>query len=221
VQLLELIDALPRELRARVFTHASWAEARSDSYERLEFLGDSVLGLAIARELYERFPDFPEGKLAKLRAHIVSRQSCAVVGRRLDLTGRLAAAAPDVSPDEVERLAKSRNVVSALVEAALGALYVENGFEPIQPAIVAAFQDRIEYAFTRYVDYKTELQEELARLGQKVSYSVLSVDGPPHERRFTAAATIDGEEAGMGAGSSKKAAEQEAAREALAKVRPS
>ena len=178
-----------------------------------------MLGLAIARELYERFPDFPEGKLAKLRAHIVSRQSCAVVGRRLDLAARLAAAAPAVSPDEVDRISASRNVVSALIEAALGALYVENGFELIQPAIVAAFQDRIDYAFTRHVDYKTELQEELARLGQKVSYSVLSVDGPPHDRRFTAAATIDGEEAGTGEGSSKKAAEQEAAREALAKVR--
>jgi ribonuclease-3 len=178
-----------------------------------------VLGLAIAHELYERFPEFPEGKLAKLRAHIVSRQSCAVVGRRLELASRLAAAARDVPPDEVDRLAKSRNVVSALIEAAVGALYVENGFDRIQPAIVAAFQDRIEYAFTVHVDYKTELQEELARLGQKVSYSVLSVDGPPHERRFTAAATIDGEEAGIGAGSSKKAAEQEAAREALAKVR--
>jgi ribonuclease-3 len=180
-----------------------------------------VLGLAIARELYERFPEFPEGRLAKLRAHVVSRQTCAIVGRRLDLAARLAAAAPDVSPDEVDRLAQSRNVVSALIEAALGALYVENGFDRIQPAVVAAFQDRIEYALTRHVDYKTELQEELARLGRKVSYSVLSVDGPPHERRFTAAATIDGEEAGSGAGSSKKAAEQEAAREALAKVRTS
>jgi ribonuclease-3 len=206
-------------LRARVFTHASWAEARSESYERLEFLGDSVLGLAIARELYERFPDFPEGRLAKLRAHVVSRQSCAVVGRRLELANRLAAAAPDISAEEVERLATSRNVVSALVEAALGALYVENGFEPIQAAIVAAFRDRIDYALTRHVDFKTELQEELARLGQKVSYSVLSVDGPPHDRRFTAAATINGDQAGMGVGSSKKAAEQEAAREALAKVR--
>jgi ribonuclease-3 len=178
-----------------------------------------VLGLAIARELYDRFPDFPEGRLAKLRAHVVSRQSCAVVGRRLDLASRLAAAAPDIPADEVDRLATGRNVVPALVEAALGALYVEHGFEPIQPAIVAAFQDRIEYALTVHVDYKTELQEALARLGQRVSYSLLSVDGPPHERRFTAAATIDGDQVGVGAGSSKKAAEQEAAREALAKVR--
>ena len=178
-----------------------------------------MLSLAIAGEIYDRIPDFSEGRLAKLRANIVSRQSCAVVGRRLDLAARLAAAAPAVSPDEVDRLSASRNVVSALIEAALGALYVENGFEPIQPAIVAAFQYQIDYALTRHVDFKTELQEELARLGQKVSYSVVSVDGPPHDRSFTCAAVIDGDEAGVGTGSSKKAAEQEAARQALEKVR--
>jgi ribonuclease-3 len=209
---------LPRELRERVFTHASWADARSDSYERLEFLGDGVLGLAIARELYERFPDFSEGRLAKLRAHVVSRQSCAVVGRRLDLPSRLAAGAPGIPADEVDRLSKSRNVLAAVVEAALGALYVENGFDRIRAAIVAEFADRIDYALEQHVDYKTELQEELARRGLKVSYSVLGVEGPPHERRFTCAAMVDGEQLGVGFGTSKKAAEQAAAQLALESI---
>ncbi|MBD0317170.1 MAG: ribonuclease III, partial [Thermoleophilia bacterium] len=102
---------------------------------------------------------------------------------------------------------------------ALGALYLEHGFELIRPVVLAAFADRIDYALTEYVDYKTELQEELARRNLSVSYSVLDVEGPPHERRFTSAAVVDGAQAGVGRGASKKAAEQNAAREALARLR--
>ena len=178
-----------------------------------------MLGLAIARELYERFPDFPEGRLAKLRAHIVSRETCAIVGRQLDLGQRLAELSEGgIAPDELERLADNRNVLAALVEAALGALYLEHGFEPIRQAVLSAFAERIEYALTEYVDYKTELQEELARRNRKVAYVVLEVEGPPHERRFTCAAQVDGEELGVGTGTSKKAGEQIAAREALARL---
>jgi ribonuclease-3 len=175
------------------------------------------LGLAIARELYERFPAYQEGDLAKIRAHVVSRQSCAVVGMRLGFGDRLLAHGRGTIPDdELEKLSKNQNVVSALVEAAFGALYLEHGFEAIRGPILDAFRERIEYALTGYVDYKTVLQEEAARRGSSVSYSVIEVDGPPHERSFTCAAVIDGEQAGMGKGDSKKAAEQNAAREALA-----
>jgi ribonuclease-3 len=198
-----------------VFTHSSWAPDRASSYERLEFLGDSVLELAVARALFDRYPDFSEGRLAKIRSHVVSRASCAVVARELDLGRRLAEQAGDISADELGRLTRNRNILAALLEAALAALFLEHGFEPIESAIVAAFSDRIEYAATGHVDYKTELQEALARRGLSVSYSVLEVDGPPHDRRFTCAASIDGNQAGIGTGSSKKAAEQEAARQAL------
>jgi ribonuclease III len=213
-----LIEALPEERLKHAFTHASWAAERAHSYERLEFLGDSVLGLAIAQELYERFPDQSEGHLAKIRAHVVSRQSCAVVGRRLELGRLFADHAGEVDAQELNRLAANRNVLAALVEACLGALYLEHGFEPIQEPIVAAFRERVDYAIEGHVDYKTELQEELARRGLSVSYSVLEVEGPPHERRFTCAANIDGDEAGVGVGASKKAAEQSAARQALEKL---
>jgi ribonuclease-3 len=121
-----------------------------------------------------------------------------------------------VPAEELERLSRNRNVLAALLEAALGALFLEYGFKKIEAAVVAAFADRIEYALTTYVDHKTELQEALARIGQAVSYSVLDVQGPPHDRTFTCAAVIDGAQAGVGKGPSKKAAEQEAAREALA-----
>jgi ribonuclease III len=177
-----------------------------------------VLGLAIARELYERFPGYQEGHLAKIRAHVVSRQSCAVVGGKLELGERLAKHAEKTEGTEAGRLATNRNVLAALVEACLGALYLEHGFEPIRGAIVDAFAERIEYAVDGHVDFKTELQEELARRGQTVSYSVLEVEGPPHDRRFTCAATIDGKEVGIGNGPSKKAAEQAAAKQALEKT---
>jgi ribonuclease-3 len=216
--LLELIEALPADRLANAFTHASWAPTRAASYERLEFLGDSVLGLAIAQELYERFPEHSEGQLAKVRAHVVSRQSCAVVGRRLELGRLFVAHAGEVDEKELRRLSSNKNILAALVEACLGALYLEHGFEPIRDPILEAFRDRIDYALEEYVDFKTELQEELARRGLSVSYTVLEVEGPPHERRFTCAANIDGEEVGVGVGDSKKAAEQAAARETLRKL---
>ena len=178
-----------------------------------------MLELAIARELYDRYPDFTEGQLAKIRSHVVSRASCAVVARELGLGERMVERAAEAAPqEELGRLGRNRNVLAALLEAALGALFLEYGFERIEDAVVGGFAGRIEYALTSYVDHKTELQEALARLGRSVSYSVLDVDGPPHDRTFTCAAVIDGEEAGVGKGPSKKAAEQEAAREALAKI---
>jgi ribonuclease III len=207
----ELIDALPAKRAAAVFTHASWAADRTASYERLEFLGDSVLELAIARSLYDRFPQFTEGRMAKIRSHVVSRASCAVVSRELGLGERLGAA----GNEDARKLAKNRNVLAALLEAAIAAVYLEHGFEKIEPAIVAAFEPRIEYALTTHVDHKTELQERLARSGKSVSYTTVDVEGPPHDRSFTAAAVIDGAVVGTGRGRSKKDAEQAAAQQAL------
>src|SRR2546430_15198169 len=211
-----LIDALPPERAAAVFTHSAWAADRTASYERLEFLGDSVLELAIARTLYDRFPEFSEGRMAKVRSHVVSRASCAVLSRELGLGERMRDEAAGPQVDEVDRLSRNRNVLAALLEAAIAAVYLEHGFEEVEPAIVEAFGPRIEYALTTHVDHKTELQEQLARLGRSVSYTVLDVQGPPHDRSFTAAAVIDGQVAGTGSGRSKKDAEQAAAAQALA-----
>ena len=200
-----------------VFTHASWAEERAASYERLEFLGDSVLELAVARALYERYPDFSEGRLAKIRSHVVSRQCCAVVAKELELGPMLAERGGSFAPeDELGRLVRNRNVLAALLEAALAAAFLEWGFAKVEPAVVAAFSDQIDYAATQHVDYKTELQETLARRKQQVLYTVLDAEGPAHDRRFTCAAMVDGVQAGKGVGRTKKEAEQEAARQALA-----
>ncbi len=140
------------------------------------------------------------------------------MSRQLGLGVRLAERGTDIPADEVERLSHNRNVLAALLEAALAALFLEHGFEKIEQPIVKAFAARIDYALTSHVDYKTELQEALARRGQSVSYSVLEVEGPPHDRRFRCAAVIEGEQLGVGTGESKKAAEQEAAKEALARL---
>ncbi len=178
-----------------------------------------MLELATARALYDRYPDFSEGRLAKIRSHVVSRASCAVVARELGLGQLLAERAAKLVPEEeLAKLSRNRNVLAAVLEASLAAVYLECGFESIEKAVVAAFEGRITYALTSHVDYKTELQEELARRGRQVAYAVLDVHGPPHDRTFRCAAIVEGEEAGVGKGPSKKAAEQEAAREALAKL---
>src|SRR3954452_2297952 len=215
-ELTRFIAALPEDRLDNVFTHSSWAPDRASSYERLEFLGDSVLELAIARALYDRYPEASEGRMAKIRSHVVSRASCAVVARELGLGEILMERGSGLVPDEeLVKLSRNRNGLAALLEASLAGISLEHGFEAVEEAVVAAFDGRITYALTSHVDHKTELQEELARRGRQVVYNVLDVDGPPHDRTFRCAAVIDGEEAGVGTGRSKKAAEQAAAKQAL------
>jgi len=153
--------------------------------------------------------------MAKVRSHVVSRASCAVIARDLGLGDRLRREAASLPPADVERLAENRNVLAALLEAAIAAAYLEHGFEAVEGAIVEAFEEQLEYALTTHVDHKTELQERLARSGRSVSYVTVSMEGPPHDRSFTAAAQIGDDVVGTGTGRSKKDAEQQAAREAL------
>ena len=200
------------------FTHASWVERRETSYERLEFLGDSVLGLAIADHLYRRFPDRSEGDLAKVRAQVVSRTSCAVVARAAGLDVDLAREGERVGAEEIDALIRSQSVVAATVEAVIGAVFLNSGFDATAEAVVALFADRVDYVLQRHVDHKTVLQEELARRGASVTYALTDTSGPPHQRLFTTVAMLGDVELGRGSGPSKKASEQAAAREALANI---
>jgi ribonuclease-3 len=215
--LRQLVDRLPEGARRRALTHSSWVEHRSLSYERLEFLGDSVLGLAIARHLYDRFPQRPEGDLARIRAHVVSRESCAQVGRDLELTPQLLERSAELGaePLAAAQIATSDSVLAQVVEAVIGAALLEFGHDVTADAVVDAFAGRVEYALGEHVDHKTVLQEELARRGRTVTYSLVETIGPDHDRRFTSAAVAEGRELGRGSGPSKKASEQAAAREAL------
>ena len=197
-------------------THSSWVDERVQSYERLEFLGDCVLGLAVAEELYRRAPDVDEGRLAQQRAYVVSRSSCALVARTLDLAAEFEQERERRGGET--RIEASRNVLAALCESVIGASFLHHGYPPTAEAVVEAFHERIEYGEQGFVDHKTELQERLARQGASVSYRLMEATGPAHRRSFTSAALLGEQVIGAGEGPSKKASEQAAAEEALLRV---
>jgi ribonuclease-3 len=200
-----------------VVTHSSWTERRSDSYERLAFLGDSVLSLAVTAHLYPRLEAdrFGAGRLTKIRAQAVSGRSCMAVAERIGMPERLRAAAPDGTGQNADALVRTERVLASVIEAAIGACYLAFGYETTAAAVVEAFALEIEQALEHPVDFKSALQERLARRGELVAYAVTDEDGPPHDRVFTVEATVAGVEVGRGQGRSKKDAEQEAARVAL------
>ena len=212
-----LLNELPEDLLRRAFTHASWTPRRSESYERLAFLGDSVLSLAVTTHLYPRLSadTFGAGELTKLRAQAVSGRACRSVAERLDIPDRLRAAAPADAVTSVESLVGTERVLASVIEAVIGACYLAHGYDRTADAVVDAFAPEIEDALENPADYKSTLQERLARRGELVSYEVVDERGPPHNRRFNVSAVVDGVEVGRGTGRSKKDAEQEAARTAL------
>jgi ribonuclease-3 len=212
-----IVAALPEDLRAQALTHSSWADDRADSYGRLAFLGDSVLGLAVAEDLYRRFPHSDIGRLTKIQGQAVSGRACAEVAEALGVPAMLKQAAERASETgiHVEELLESERAMASIVEALIGACYLEHGYERTAAATVAAFEPEIEIASETLLDFKSALQEQLARSGSTVSYAVVNETGPAHERRFEVEATVEGEVLGQGSGRSKKAAEQAAAREAL------
>jgi ribonuclease III len=216
-KLHELLEQLPPDLAGPVFTHASWTVRRSDSYERLAFLGDSVLALAITAYLYPRLEAerFGAGRLTKIRAQAVSGRSCRAVAVRLGLPERLRTAAPTGAVASVPGLIGTERVLASVIEAVIGACYLTFGYDLTAAAVVEAFAPEIENALEHPVDYKSALQERLARRGALVSYAVVDEQGPPHDRTFAISATIEGVEVGRGTGRSKKDAEQEAAQAAL------
>jgi ribonuclease-3 len=196
-------------------------EDRSSSYERLAFLGDSVLGVALAAELFARFPDKDSGRLTKILNQAVSGASCAEVGRAIGVPERLRAAAPtDIGIGiPVDVLIGAERPLPEITEALIGACFLGFGFERTAPAVAAAFAPRIEFAAETLLDFKSALQELLAQRGSNVSYEVLREVGPPHERTFEVAAMVDSEQVGLGSGRSKKVAEQGAAEQALERLR--
>jgi len=216
-KLAELIRGLPEDLRHRALTHSSWVgDDRVKSYERLAYLGDSVLALAVADELVDRFPDEDAGTLTKIHNHAVSGVACAEVGRALGVPEMLRAEEPD-DPEKgipADVLLAGERPVPEATEALIGACFLAFGFEVVAEAVAAAFEPRIVHAAETPTDFKSALQELLAQRRATVSYEVTAESGPPHRRRFEVAAVVDSERVGEGAGRSKKVAEQAAAEQA-------
>jgi ribonuclease-3 len=215
--LMQLVYGLPPALLAQALTHSSWVERRTHSYERLEFLGDSVLGLAVAAHVYRSFPDEQEGRLAKIKAYAVSRGSCSVVAGALGLGDLVAECAPATLAQRSE-VAASATALGNMVEALIGACFLSHGFDATREAVIQAFADRIAYGASFYVDYKSTLQEHLAATNRRVSYRLVGESGPAHERLFASEAVLDEETIGRGEGRSIKTSEQRAAREGLRRL---
>jgi len=177
-----------------------------------------VLSLAISTDLYPRFERYGAGRLTKLRAQAVSRQACADVARELSVPQRLRDAAPETGRSTVEALLESDRILASICEAIIGAAYLAWGFERVAPAVVGSFAAQVDAALDHPVDFKSLLQERLARRAEVVVYRIESEQGPSHDRSFVAVAEVAGEEIGRGGGTTKKSAEQEAALRALDRV---
>ncbi len=216
--LLSLIEGLPDELRGPALTHSSWTADRTDSYERLALLGDSVLGLAVADELYRSLPDKNAGALTKILNQAVSGASCAEVGRELGIPGMLLEAdpgQPDGKQTPARLLLEGERPLPEITEALIGACYLHYGFKETASAVVGAFRPRIAEVKENQTDFKSALQEAAARRGETVTYEVVSASGPAHQRVYEVAVIYRDGEIGRGEGRSKKAAGQAAAEVAL------
>lgn len=213
--LLRLIERLAPERREQALTHRSWARSRVASYERLEFLGDTVVALAVTQELLRRHPQASEGDLAWMRQQVVGREGCARVARDLGLPDLFVEAAPVRHREDAARMGAQRNVQAALVESLIGACWEDLGPDETAAAVVEAFEPVIAGATLGKRDAKTALQEHAARDRLEVQYELVAREGPAHARVFTTRVLVGGIEAGVGVGTTKQASEQVAAAEAL------
>ncbi len=200
------------------FTHSSYAnENKIQSYERLEFLGDSILSFVVSTQLYASNENIPEGEMSKLRAAIVCEKSLDECAKRLNFGKYLI-----LSKGEELTGGRSRaSILADVFEALLAAIYIDSGFEKAKDFVLSQLGDAIEKAckgIPLYTDYKTELQEIAQSRGKKVEYNHIGEDGPAHRRIFTVQVSYDGAVISEAKGNSKKDAEQNAARLAIKEV---
>ena len=201
-------------LLRKSMVHRSYRAERPEleSNERLEFLGDSVLGLAVTEFVYDHFPDLPEGELARIRASVVNADVLAAVGDEIGLGAFLLL-------DKGEESSGGRGKPSLLadaVEAVIAAVYLDGGFEPVSKLVIGWLEPRIVEAAESpgEQEYKNRLQELTAgRYERRPKYTVRD-EGPEHEKQFFATVSLDGRVRGRGEGRSKKQAEQAAAHDA-------
>jgi ribonuclease-3 len=207
------------ELLKTALTHSSYANENKKSgaisNERLEFLGDSVLGMTVAAVIYDNNPDMPEGLMTRLRAELVCEKSLASVALMLDLGDCLLLGHGEVKSGGRER----PSILADAVEAVLAAVYLEGGFEPVERIVLELLGNRASISFFENTDYKTSLQEIIQeKAGQTLNYRVTDESGPDHMKTYTVEVFINNSFVGRGTGKSKKEAEQEAARVALMEI---
>lgn len=209
-----------RSLLENALMHSSYANERRAagcvSNERLEFLGDSVLGMVTAEKLYKLFPELPEGKLSRLRAELVCEQSLHAVALGLGLGDYLLLGKGETHTGGRER----PSILADAVEAIIAAMYLDGGIEVARAFILTKVLAGIDAGVIHHVvDHKTELQERVQRKAdQHLEYRLTGESGPDHDKRFTMAVYLNGTEIGSGVGRSKKEAEQAAAKAALEQV---
>ena len=203
---IQLLDA--------ALIHSSYAaeHEEAEDNERLEFLGDAVLQLAVTGFLFDRYPALREGQMAKVRAACVNRRELATIARSIDLGSFIHVGAGEHSSGGRHK----DSILADAMEAILAAVYLDAGFERSEQVILSLWENLIHEKAKRPggLDYKTRLQELLAASGKKPEYEVVG-EGPDHARVFTARVTVDGAELGVGSGGSKKEAQQDAARMAI------
>jgi ribonuclease-3 len=208
-----------RSLLELAMTHESYANERrlpSGSNERLEFLGDAVVGLVVSRYLYERHPRLAEGRLAQMKAHLVSASYLAEQARQLDLGRFLRLGRGEATSTGRNR----RNLLADAFEALVGALYLDGGMEAAQPFVLRHFREAVDRMEGLRKDFKSLLQEHTQKHFKTLPlYEVMDESGPPHQRIFTVRVYFGDQILGEGTGRSKREAGQEAARQALEKLK--
>ena len=213
-----LIDALGTEIDAdlvdRAVTHRSFAYENGGlpTNERLEFLGDSVLGLVVTEELFRRHPELPEGQLAKLRAAVVNSRALAEVARELGVGQYLRLG----RGEEASGGRDKSSILADAVEALIGAVYIDRGTEPARELVLRLFGELLDGSarLGAGLDWKTSLQELAAGRSLGVPEYQVTESGPDHAKTFRATALVGGDAVGEGVGRSKKEAEQRAAERA-------
>jgi ribonuclease-3 len=210
------LDLLNQGLRHKSFVHEN-VDAQGKDNERLEFLGDAVLDLVIGHLIMDRYPDYPEGSLSRLRAAVVNETRLAQIARDLSLGEYLLLG----KGEQMTRGREKSSILSSTLEALLATIYLDGGYKKAFKAITQLFSSTLEVAEKEsfYQDYKTKLQElSQDTLKATPRYVLAKEYGPDHDKIFGVQVQIQGKVAGVGAGRSKKEAEQRAARRTLEKL---
>jgi ribonuclease-3 len=205
-------------LLALAFVHCSYTNEHRDireHNERLEFLGDAVLGMLVAEYLYVNFPTIPEGELSHLRARLVEAHSCVLYIQKLDVESFLLLGKGEKMNDGRGR----ESIMADLFEALIGAIYLDGGIEPIRRLLFVTLIDLINITLkTPTPNWKALLQDFCQKKFQKVPiYTVLDEKGPEHSKQFTVVVSLGSQKLGSGIGSSKKTAQQAAAEDAMSR----